>query len=50
MTNRQTGWILRTKPSHVDEGGIEAGLGALDSPYLVDAEGCCVNTKCTMEC
>ena len=50
VTNAQTGWMLRTKLSHVDEGGVAAGLGALDSLCLVDAEGCCVNTKCTTEC
>ena len=43
ITNRQTGWMLRTKLSHVDEGGVAAGLGALDSILLVDAEGCCAD-------
>ena len=33
--------MLRTKLSHVNEGGVAAGLGALDSVYLVDKEGCC---------
>lgn len=33
--------MLRTKLSHVNEGGVAAGLGALDSVYLVDEESCC---------
>ena len=33
--------MLRTKLSHVDEGGVAAGLGALDSVYLVEAGSCC---------
>ena len=45
ITNRQTGWMLRTKLSHVDEGGVAAGLGALDSVLLVDAEGCCADEE-----
>ena len=45
ITNRQTGWMLRTKLSHVDEGGVAAGLGALDSILLVDAEGCCADDE-----
>merc|ERR1711874_387782 len=36
-TNKHVGQMLRTKLSHVDEGGVAAGLGALDSVYLVDA-------------
>ncbi|XP_018497304.1 glutathione synthetase, chloroplastic [Galendromus occidentalis] len=28
------GWILRTKDKHCKEGGIAAGFGHLDSPYL----------------
>jgi hypothetical protein len=28
--------MLRTKLSDADEGGVAAGSGALDSPYLVD--------------
>lgn len=35
-TNRQVGHMLRTKISTANEGGVAAGLGALDSPYLVD--------------
>eukprot|EP00092_Neocalanus_flemingeri_P109192 GFUD01140311.1.p1 GENE.GFUD01140311.1~~GFUD01140311.1.p1 ORF type:complete len:481 (-),score=153.63 GFUD01140311.1:166-1608(-) len=41
ITNKQVGQMLRTKLSHVDEGGVAAGLGALDSVYLVDAGSCC---------
>ena len=37
--------MLRTKLSHVDEGGVAAGLGALDSILLVDAEGCCADDE-----
>jgi len=39
--NEQVGHMLRTKLSHVNEGGVAAGLGALDSVFLVDAERCC---------
>jgi glutathione synthase len=28
--------MLRTKLSSADEGGVAAGAGALDSPYLID--------------
>ncbi|KAJ8710621.1 hypothetical protein PYW08_009136 [Mythimna loreyi] len=34
--NRQVGHMLRTKLADANEGGVAAGLGALDSPYLVD--------------
>lgn len=37
--NYQAGHMLRTKLSTANEGGVAAGLGALDSPYLLD--GCC---------
>lgn len=36
LYNRQVGHMLRTKVSTANEGGVAAGLGALDSPYLVD--------------
>lgn len=36
MVNRQVGHMLRTKISTANEGGVAAGLGALDSPYLFD--------------
>ncbi|XP_063982478.1 glutathione synthetase-like [Diachasmimorpha longicaudata] len=32
--NRQVGHVIRTKPFGEDEGGIIAGAGALDTPYL----------------
>merc|ERR1711988_428657 len=41
ITNKQVGHMLRTKLSHVDEGGVSAGLGALDSLYLVEEGSCC---------
>ncbi|XP_055607680.1 glutathione synthetase-like isoform X2 [Uranotaenia lowii] len=34
--NKQVGHMLRTKLSSADEGGVAAGWGALDSPYLID--------------
>ncbi|XP_012532759.1 glutathione synthetase isoform X2 [Monomorium pharaonis] len=36
MLNEQVGHILRTKSASEDEGGIVAGVGALDSPYLIN--------------
>ncbi|KAI4466782.1 glutathione synthetase [Holotrichia oblita] len=36
FSNRQVGHMLRTKISTANEGGVAAGLGALDSPYLID--------------
>lgn len=42
VTNRQVGHMLRTKLSDVNEGGVAAGLGALDSVILVDVNKCCV--------
>lgn len=41
ISNHQVGHMLRTKLSHVNEGGVAAGLGALDSVFLVDMEKCC---------
>ncbi|EFA06494.1 Glutathione synthetase-like Protein [Tribolium castaneum] len=34
--NKQVGHMLRTKVATANEGGVAAGLGALDSPYLID--------------
>ncbi|XP_075985779.1 glutathione synthetase-like isoform X2 [Anticarsia gemmatalis] len=34
--NRQVGHVLRSKLADANEGGVAAGLGALDSPYLID--------------
>lgn len=36
VVNYQAGHMLRTKLSSANEGGVAAGLGALDSPYLID--------------
>jgi hypothetical protein len=36
IVNRQVGYILRTKQSNIDEGGVASGSGALVSPYLID--------------
>lgn len=35
MENKCCGFTLRSKPEDVQEGGIAAGLGAMDSPFLV---------------
>ncbi|XP_032691229.1 glutathione synthetase-like [Odontomachus brunneus] len=35
ILNEEVGHILRTKSSTENEGGIVAGVGALDSPYLI---------------
>ncbi|RZF42695.1 hypothetical protein LSTR_LSTR001490 [Laodelphax striatellus] len=34
--NKQVGHMLRSKTSTADEGGVAAGFGCLDSPYLLD--------------
>ncbi|XP_053658736.1 glutathione synthetase-like [Anopheles marshallii] len=36
LYNKQVGHMLRTKLSSSNEGGVAAGSGALDSPYLID--------------
>ncbi|XP_074034658.1 glutathione synthetase [Leptinotarsa decemlineata] len=36
IVNKQVGHMLRTKAADSDEGGVIAGFGALDSPYLID--------------
>jgi len=36
QVNYMAGHMFRTKISTANEGGVAAGLGALDSPYLVD--------------
>jgi len=46
LENEQVGHMLRTKLSHVDEGGVAAGLGALDSLYLVEEGRCCPSENC----
>ncbi|XP_003704661.1 glutathione synthetase [Megachile rotundata] len=35
LYNEEVGHVLRTKSSGENEGGIAAGIGAIDSPYLV---------------
>lgn len=35
LSNKQVGHMLRSKLSSANEGGVAAGAGALDSPYLV---------------
>ncbi len=42
--------MLRTKLSNVDEGGVAAGLGALDSIILADVKKCCVEPCSTSGC
>jgi len=34
--NREAGWLLRTKGSESEEGGVAAGFGCVDSVVLVD--------------
>jgi len=53
--NKAVGYCLRTKLSHVNEGGVAAGLGALDSPFLIaDLDRCCTipeaNDCCSANC
>lgn len=36
IVNKQVGHMLRTKSSTSDEGGVAAGIGALDCPFLID--------------
>jgi len=40
LVNEEVGHMLRTKLSTANEGGVAAGLGALDSPYLIDDITC----------
>ena len=35
MSNKQQGYLLRTKKLGVDEGGVATGYSVLDSPFLV---------------
>jgi glutathione synthase len=35
LENDEAGWLLRTKRSGVDEGGVAAGFGCVDSVCLV---------------
>ncbi|KAL3308742.1 hypothetical protein Ciccas_012720 [Cichlidogyrus casuarinus] len=36
LINQHSGHLVRTKPVHVNEAGINAGFAALDSPFLID--------------
>ena len=35
MMNQEAGYLLRTKSTATDEGGVAAGFACIDSPYLV---------------
>lgn len=35
LMNQEGGYILRTKPVGVNEGGVAMGAGSLDSPILI---------------
>ena len=35
---RNLGTLMRTKASHVNEGGVNAGFAVIDSPYVVKSE------------
>ena len=37
-TNRSLGTLMRTKASHNNEGGVNAGFSVIDSPLFVEAE------------
>jgi glutathione synthase len=37
VSEGQAGWLVRTKADGVDEGGVAAGFGVLDSVLLVDS-------------
>ncbi|XP_046386680.1 glutathione synthetase-like isoform X2 [Ischnura elegans] len=41
LKNSQVGHMLRTKVATANEGGVAAGYGALDSPFLVEMKSCC---------
>ena len=34
LLNQEGGYILRTKPVNVNEGGVAVGAGSLDTPSL----------------
>lgn len=36
LVNKPVGHILRSKSSTADEGGVAAGIGAIDCPFLID--------------
>jgi glutathione synthase len=35
LNNEEAGWLLRTKAKGIDEGGVAAGFGSVDSVFLV---------------
>ena len=37
-TNRSLGTLMRTKASHNNEGGVNAGFSVIDSPLIVEAD------------
>ena len=37
-TNRTIGTLMRTKASHNNEGGVNAGFAVIDSPFLVESD------------
>ena len=38
ITNEVLGTLMRTKASHHNEGGVNAGFSVIDTPFLVPAE------------
>ena len=37
-SSRNLGTLMRTKASHVNEGGVNAGFAVIDSPYVVKSD------------
>lgn len=35
LSNEVLGTLMRSKASHVNEGGVSLGLGVIDSPFIV---------------
>jgi len=35
LANEVLGTLMRTKASHINEGGVSMGLGVIDSPFIV---------------
>ena len=38
LTNDVLGTLMRSKASHVNEGGVSMGLGVIDSPLIVNSD------------
>ena len=38
ITNEVLGTLMRTKASHHNEGGVNAGFSVIDTPFVVPAE------------